>query len=451
MLDRSRVRLSHTRCVGSERPNHPGASHRLDDSIGVGAPIVVIPDGFWPSLSIPLSLVTRISIVSARRMALAAQGFDKPRPTGRIDVRHFRRVMDAVKIVQLDSVNVISRAHYLPFFARLGSYDRQALDRWLWRSGEVFEYWAHEASITAIEHRPMLAHRMKGGWHWPGIEEMLRTHGEMMEQILHFVERNGPTKVGDLDHHERTGDSWWGWSDAKRALEYLFLTGRLTARDRPGFQRVYDLPSRVHPHAVALGRIDKTDACVELLSIGARAHGVGTLHDFADYFRMKITDARTALPVLLERGDIEPVEVQGWDQPAYIHTAASRPRVMRARALLAPFDPVVWYRDRAERLFDFFYRIEIYTPAHKRVHGYYVLPFLLGDTLVGRVDLKADRKAGTLLVRGAFAEGGVDVGYVASELADELTEMARWLELDEIIVTDNGDLTRPLRQLVASR
>ncbi len=353
-----------------------------------------------------------------------------------------------MRVVQLDSVNVVSRAHYLPFFSRLGPYDRAALDRWLWQSGEMFEYWAHEASLVPIELRPLLTHRMTGGWHWPSVDRMLAKHGETVHRTLEIIRENGPTRVGDLDHHERTGESWWGWSNAKLALEYLFLTGQVTASSRPAFQRVYDLPERVHPHAIELGALEADAAKVELLALGAAAHGIGTVHDFADYFRLKIRDARRALGVLVERGDVEEVAVDGWGAPAYVHADAARPRKLHTRALLAPFDPVVWFRDRAERLFDFHYRIEIYTPAQKRVHGYYVLPFLLDDRLVGRVDLKAERKDRRLLVRGAFGEPEIDEARTAVELAAELREMAIWLDLDDIVVSDNGDLASRLTAAV---
>jgi uncharacterized protein len=390
-------------------------------------------------------VVRRIPLERTRRIALAAQGFATPRPTGRTDVRHFRRVVDAVRIVQLDSVNVVSRAHYLPFFARLGPYDRAALDRWLWRSGEMFEYWVHEASLVPTGHRPLVVHRMEGAKHWSAMDRIQLERPGFLEEVLSAVRERGPLKVGDLDGHRRA-DSWWGWGDAKIAIERLFLTGKVTAADRPGFQRIYDLPERVHPHAVELGGLEADDAKTEMLAHGAAAHGIGTVHDIADYYRLNIGDARRLMPRLIARGEVEEVEVPGWAQPAYLHTAAAHPRSISASALLAPFDPVVWFRDRGERLFDFFYRIEIYTPEPKRVYGYYVLPFLLDDRLVARVDLKADRKARRLLVRSAFGEDGVEPDHVTAQLAEELAAMASWLDLDEIEVGDRGDLIQPLRR-----
>jgi uncharacterized protein YcaQ len=276
---------------------------------------------------------------------------------------------------------------------------------------------------------------------------MLREQPEVVERTLAHVESSGPTKVGDLEHHQRTGESWWGWSDAKLALEYLFLTGRLTVADRPRFQRMYDLPDRVHPHGPALGELAADEAHIEMIRSAASAHGVGTLHDLADYYRLKITDARPAVEALVREGALKEVEVDGWSAPAFMNAVASRPRNMRARALLAPFDPVVWFRDRGERLFDFHYRIEIYTPANRRVYGYYVLPFLLGDRIVGRVDLKADRKAKRLLVRGAFGEPEIDSDAVGRELITELRAMAEWLSLDEVEIAENGDLAPYLRAM----
>lgn len=393
-------------------------------------------------------MVRRISVERARRIALAAQGLAAPRPTGRIDVRHFRRVLDAVKIVQLDSVNVVARAHYLPFFARLGAYDVDALDRWLWGSGEVMEYWVHEASLVDVRHRPLLVHRMENARHWSAMDRIELERPGFVDEVLQAVVERGPIKVGDLDGHSRA-DAWWGWGDTKIAIERLFLTGKVTAAGRPAFQRIYDLPERVHPHAVLLDALDADDAKTEMLALGAAAHGIGTIHDIADYHRLNIGDARRLMPRLVARGEVEEVEVPGWKGPVYLHTAAAHPRSVSARALLAPFDPVVWFRDRGERLFDFFYRIEIYTPEPKRVYGYYVLPFLLGDGIVARVDVKADRKAKRLIARGAFAEDGVDVDHVARELAAELVAMADWLGLDTVEAGDRGDLVGRLRAHLA--
>jgi hypothetical protein len=358
--------------------------------------------------------------------------------------------MGTVGVVQLDSVNVLARAHYLPFFARLGPYDRSALDRWLWRSGEMFEYWAHEASLAPIGHRHLLAHRMAGGWHWPGVEKMLDEHPGLVDEVMAAVVERGPITTSDLDHHNQRSGSWWGWSNAKRALEYLFLTGAVTAADRPNFQRLYDLPKRVHPAAAGLPPAEADDARTELLAVAAAAHGIGTLADLADYHRIKVPDARRVMPRLVERGDVEEVSVEGWSEPAYLHTSAAVPRRLRSGTLLAPFDPLVWFRPRLERLFGFHYRIEIYTPAPKRRYGYYVLPFLSHGRLTARVDLKADRGRSVLMVPGVFGETGIDVQEVAVALAGELAAMRRWLGLEDIEVGERGDLAPAVGRAVES-
>jgi len=385
----------------------------------------------------------------ARRIAVAAQGFARPRPTGRVDTRHFRGVLERLKVVQLDSVNVLARAHYLPFYARLGPYSQDALDRWLWRSGELFEYWGHEASLLPTAHRPLLAHRMSGETRGRYLSRFGRDNAELVARVLQEVRERGPIAVGGVDGHEsRVG--WWGWSEAKLALEYLFLAGEITVYDRVNFSRRYDLPERVHTaELLARPAIEGEVAQLELLALGAAALGIGTAHDLADYFRLPLTTSRAMLQLLVERGDLERVSVEGWREPAYLHRDAALPRRVGARALLAPFDPLVWYRDRIERLFDFRYRIEIYTPAPKRVYGYYVLPFLLDDRLVARVDLKADRAASALLVRTAHPEFDVDVDVdvvrVAAELTAELASMARWLALEEVRIEAPGVLGDALR------
>ncbi len=383
----------------------------------------------------------QISTEEARRIALTAQGFGRPRTGGRVDTRHFRSVLRRLNVVQLDSVNVLARAHYLPFFARLGPYSRDALDRWLWRSGEAFEYWAHEASLTPIEHRVLLGHRMRDASHWARLRRWAADEGARVAQVLDRVSEVGPVSVGDFDDPARGG--WWGWSDTKRALEYLFLIGQVTVRDRINFSRRYDLPERVQ--VLATPRVDADEARLELLALSAAALGVGTVHDLADYFRLPLSAAKALVPRLVQRGDVEAVHVEGWREPAYLHRDAALPRRIHARALLAPFDPVVWHRDRTERLFGFRYRIEIYTPAPQRVYGYYVLPFLLNDRFVARVDLKADRSARRLLVRTAHLEEDAVPGAVAAELASELASMAAWLELEEVSMQAPGALGDALR------
>lgn len=387
--------------------------------------------------------MSRIGADRVRRMALGAQGFADPAPTGRIDRRHFRRVIRRVGLVQLDSVNVFSRTHYMPFFSRLGPYDRQALDDWLWGSRELFEYWAHEASLIPVEHFPLLRWRMNGGWHWGRIERMLAENPDLLEQVAREVEEKGPLRTAHLeDPGERNTEHMWGWSEGKVALEALFLTGRVTTAFRPNFVRHYDLTERVLPReALEADPPEVEEAQMELLRVAARALGVGTAEDLADYHRLRNPVARPLIDRLVERGDLEKVHVQGWDRPGYLDPAAVTPRRVEGSALLSPFDSLIWNRSRVERIFGFRYRIEIYVPAHKRVHGYYVLPYLLDGHLVGRVDLKADRKGGRLLVRGAFAEEGVDRLAVARSLAADLGTVAEWLGLENgIAVERNGDL-----------
>jgi uncharacterized protein len=398
----------------------------------------------------------------ARRVALAAQGFSDRRPTGRIDSRHFRRVLDRLATVQIDSVNVVTRSHELVFFARLGPYDRAALNRWLWDSRQVFEYWGHEASLHPVSRHPLLRWRMAGDHPWNGIRRSARDNPAMVESALAEIAARGPVSISDLEVHQqapRQEASWWGWGDGKRVVEHLFYSGDVTATRRNGFTRFYVLPERWLPADVlAAPTPDADDARRELLLIAARAHGLGTARDLADYYRINVPAAAKLLAGLADDGALERVRVEGWTQPAYLHPEARRPRRrLRARALLSPFDSLIWERGRTERLFDFRYRIEIYVPASKRVHGYYVLPFLLDEHLVGRVDLKADRQAGVLRVRAAWAEPEnvlrrVDGRErVASELAAELAALAAWLDLPGgVDVEPRGDLAPALSAAVGA-
>lgn len=389
--------------------------------------------------------IPRLSIGRARRLALAAQGFADRPPTAAPDVRHFRRVLSRVGIVQLDSVNVIARAHYLPFFSRLGPYDRDALDRWLWRSGEVFEYWVHEASLTAIDRWPLLAHRMRLRHPWQSIERIIGEDPEFVDKVFDEVRTAGPLRVGELsDGGARTGP-WWGYGPGKLALEWLFARGEIAIADRPNFARLYDLTERVIPLSVRQVEVEPVSGRRSLLRDAVRHHGVGTAADIADYHRIKVTTARPLLEDLAASGEIVEVDVDGWKGPVYMDPEAVVPRQIRGAALLAPFDPVVWFRDRAERLFGFHYRIEIYVPRPKRVYGYYVLPFLLDGELVGRVDLKADRVSGTLIVQGAFAEVGQDPVRVGAALRPQLEAMARWQGLERIDVRRHGNAADHIR------
>lgn len=352
-------------------------------------------------------------------------------------------------ILQLDSVNVLCRSHFLPVFARLGAYDRDRLDDWIWRSGENLEFLAHEASITSMELYPLLGFRRDISG-WKGGTRFGREHPDYLAAIRAEIDEHGARSVKDLPDPGGRSGPWWGWSNGKIGLEVLYRSGELAIAERTRtFLTRYELPERVVPERLLeAAPMDLADARRQMLRLAAKSHGIGTDKDLADYFRLRVTDCRPLLAELVEEGELRVVEVEGWADPAYLHAEAVRPRSIDARALLSPFDPVVWFRPRAERLFDFRYRIEIYVPEAKRVHGYYVLPFLLGDRIAGRVDLKADRKAGRLLVQGAFMEPGNDEDDVAVALATSLHEMATWLELDAVDVGRRGDLSTALRRAV---
>jgi uncharacterized protein YcaQ len=391
--------------------------------------------------------VRTLSIDQARRIALGAQGFAPARPAGRADVRHLRRVLEANSVVQVDSVNVTARAHYLPFWSRLGDYDVDRLDDLLWRDRECFEYWGHAASVMPHRVHRLMRYRMDRTHPWTGVRRLAEEHPGYVEQVLEEVREDGPLTVGELADAGQRGGPWWGWSNGRMALDWLFTTGAIAIaqRDR-AFTLHYDVPERVIPADVlAAEPASVEEAHRELLYLGAKAHGVGTLADLADHFRLKLTPSKRAAAELVAAGRLEEVQVRGWDQPAYLDPEATLPRRIGARAVLAPFDPVVWFRDRAERLFDFHYRIEIYVPKPQRTYGYYVLPFLLDDRLVGRVDLKSDRQAGVLRVPGAFAEPGEDRVRVGRELAAELREYAAWEGLSDVVVGSKGDLVPALR------
>ncbi|MCF6509152.1 winged helix-turn-helix domain-containing protein [Blastococcus sp. MG754426] len=399
--------------------------------------------------------VERLPAALARRIALAAQGFAEPRPATPVGTRQLRRLTERLAVVQIDSVNVLSRSHYLPAFSRLGPYPREVLDALANRRHDLFEYWAHEASFLPVRLHPFLRWRMAAVQQeaWGSMTRVHRERPEYVASLLDRVRRDGPLRAGELQEQRpnRPG-SMWNWHAGKAALEYLFFIGELTASCRTaGFERVYDLPERVLPADVLEAPTPpRPDAVRELVRTAARALGVATEADLRDYFRLTPADARTAIAELSDAGELLPVEVVGWGRPAWLDPGARRPRWIRARALLSPFDSLVWERPRVERIFGFRYRLEIYTPAHQRVHGYYVLPFLLGDRLVGRVDLKADRKAGVLRVQAAHAEDGVDRSAVAAELAAELRLMAGWMGLDHVAVGDRGDLWPELSRALAA-
>jgi len=393
--------------------------------------------------------VERLSAAAARRIALGAQGFADPRPAGQITRRHGRRLFGHVGLVQIDSVNVLVHSQELPVFARLGRHRRDLLPAML-DAGDLFEYWGHMASLIPVEHHPLFRWKMaaaaRGENIWNGVARLARNRPGYIEAVYEEVKARGPVRASDLsDPGPRRKEPWWSWEDGKLALEYLFWSGQLSARRLSNFERAYDVTERILPGWV-LAQPTPTEAegRRELLALAGRALGVGTAGDLCDYYRLNVPKSKAALAELVEADRLLPVEVEGWDRPAYLDPTARRPRRVAARALLSPFDSLVWSRERTERLFDFRYRIEIYTPAAKRVYGYYVLPFLLGTDLVARVDLKSDRKASALLVPAAWKEPGVPDEEVAAELAEELREMARWLELDRVVVGERGDLSAAL-------
>lgn len=386
-----------------------------------------------------------IPIEAARRIALGAQGFNDARPKGRADVRHFRRVMNRLGVIQLDSVNVCVRSHYMPFYSRLGAYDREALDRWLNDSGEHFEYWAHVAAVLPVEKYPLWQWKMDGPIGWRRAEALIEAHPQLLDEVYEQVRDNGPLTISELDVPQERTSPWWGYGPGKIALEVLFAQGRITALRTGNFMRSYDIPERVIPSRYRHeSPMPEHEAYRALLLDAIRHLGIGTIHDITDYFRLKIPTARPIVHELVAAGAIDEVAVPGWNGPVYVDPNASRPRRVDATTLLTPFDPVVWYRERGERLFDFHYRIEIYVPEPDRVFGYYSLPFMLEGDLVGRVDLKAERKTGTLMVQSAWREEGHEPARVAGALAGELEQFAGWLDLDAIVVSERGNLSAAL-------
>ena len=383
-----------------------------------------------------------VSAATARRIALAATGLAEPRPDA-VDRGHLRRTVARLNLLQIDSVTVLTRAHYLPLFSRLGAYPRALLDGAAWGpKPSLFEYWAHEASLLPLALQPLLRWRMARADRLEGIYgELGRFAAERrpyIDAVLARVRGEGALAASALEGPRGAG-GWWGWSDAKRALEWLFWAGHVTTATRRRFERVYDLPDRVLPASVlAVPTPEPADAHRALLRLSARALGIATLGDLRDYFRLSPADATPRVAELVQAGELIPVTVEGWRQPAFVHPAARWPRRVDGCALLCPFDPIIWERTRTERLFDFRYRLEIYTPAHKRQHGYYVLPFLLGDRLVARVDLKSSRPTSTLHVLAAHAEPHAPPD-TAERLLQELQVMTGWLGLARLAVTAAGD------------
>ena len=397
-------------------------------------------------------MTATVSLATARRTALVAQGLAdrRPPPGTRIDARHVRRVVGRVGVLQIDSVNVLVRSHELPLFSRLGPHPRHLLPRLAYGPRrELFEYWGHEASFLPVALHPLLRWRMHQARAeaWGRVVRIQRDHPGLVREVLAEVAERGPLTAAELSVGARGTGSWWGWGDAKTAMEWLFWSGEVSAVGRRGnFERVYDLTSRALPAGV-LGAPTppEEDAKRELVRFAAARLGIGTAKDIADYFRLRTAETRLRLAELAEAGAVVPVQVESWRDPAFLSADAAVPvRRVRARALLSPFDSLVWARPRVERLFGMRLRLEVYTPAHKRVHGYYVLPFLLGERLVARVDLKADRRAGTLRVLGAHAEPGTDAAAVAGPLAAELRDLSVWLGLGTIVAGDRGGLAHAL-------
>jgi uncharacterized protein YcaQ len=397
----------------------------------------------------------RLSAAAARRIALAAQGFGVSRPNGGSNAGHVKRAIERLGLLQIDSVNVLARAHYLPLFSRLGNYDAEHLDRAAWgrkSQRRLFEFWAHEASLLPLSSHPLFRWRMQRAAANAGdgkgkLHEFRREKAAFIGEVRRELADRGPLAASELSNGGERRGPWWGWNDGKLALEWLFFAGEVTTATRRGtFERVYDLTERVLPEEVLdLPTPAAEEAQRALLRMSARALGVATEGDLRDYFRLGVADTRARLGQLVESGDLLPVEVEGWSKPAYLDPTARQPRRIEARALLAPFDPLIWERARTHRLFDFFYRIEIYTPLAKRKHGYYVLPFLLDDRLMARVDLKADRPSSRLLVHAAHLEPGVEARHVAAPLREELRLMADWLGLEDVSLPRTGSLGRAMR------
>ncbi|MBO0853346.1 MAG: YcaQ family DNA glycosylase [Nocardia sp.] len=401
--------------------------------------------------------VRTIDVSAARRVALAAQGFGGPAAARTRTRRDVLGVLRDTKLLQLDSVSAVVRAHYMPVFSRIGAYDRSLLDAAGWehtarRPRRLVEYWAHEAALIPVEHWPLLRWRMAGYGHgrWGGARRVLERAPWLPERVLEVIGATGAGTAAqverrlELNQPRPTGQWGWNHTDTKVVCEMLFAIGELSVPARTGFQRHYDLTERVLPAEVFSRRIDERDAVRELVLRAADAHGIGTEADLRDYYRLTRAQCGPAIADLVDSGHLEPVKVGDWERPAYLRTGARIPRRIQGTALLCPFDPLIFFRPRTERLFDFHYRIEIYTPERKRVHGYYVFPFLLDGELVARVDLRADRARGCLRVPGAFAEPDRPHRRVAAELARALRDLACWLGLDSVQVGERGDLAAEL-------
>jgi uncharacterized protein YcaQ len=405
-----------------------------------------------------MALPDSLSVAQARRITLAAQGFTDPKPGGVTDMRHLRRVLRRLHLIQMDSVNVLQRAHFMPLYSRLGPYPAGLLERAAYRRPrELFEFWGHEASLITVDLQPLFRWRMARAkeFAWGNMTRIATEQPELVAWVLDEVRRRGPITAAEIEHDApRSTDHWgWNWSVVKRALEWLFYTGQVTAAERTtSFARRYDLPERVLPRAVLDAPTPAyEDAIRALVQLSARSLGVAAEGELRDYFRLPVTGFKQAVAELVEDKVLQPVTVQGWKQPAYLHHEAKLPRWVRAATLVSPFDPLIWERGRTERLFDMSYRIEIYVPAGQRLYGYYVLPFLLGDRFAARVDLKADRRAGVLQIPAAWIEPAADPEETSVALAAELARLAGWLGLAEIAPPDRGDLAEPLAAALKAR
>lgn len=399
-----------------------------------------------------MAIPETLSLAQARRIALAAQGFTEPRLGAqgkRVDRRHVSRVLQRVDVVQVDSINVCVRSHEMPLFSRLGPHPRDLWHR-MGEAQEVFEFWCHEASLLPVDHWPLLHWSMERGRMWGGSYQVALERPGYVEDVLRQVEDRGPITAGQLEDAGTKKAGMWERSDGKKALEYLFGTGQITGRRHPTtFARLYDTLERSIPSRILNGPVlSEDDGRRALVDRAGRANGIATERCLTDYHRLNAPRTRPHIAELVEEGRLIPVRVEGWDRPTYLHADAVLPRWVKARALLTPFDSLVWERRRLEELFGFFYRIEIYVKPEDRVHGYYVMPFLLGDRIQARVDLKADRAVSTLRVQSAFREPGTDEAEVAAELAAELALMAGWLGLERVAVEPRGDLAPALRSAV---
>ncbi|WP_433368854.1 winged helix-turn-helix domain-containing protein [Actinoplanes sp. CA-142083] len=396
-----------------------------------------------------------LSLAQARRVALAAQGFTDPRPGGVTDMRHLRRVLRRLHLIQMDSVNVLQRAHFMPLYSRLGPYPADLLERAAYRKPrELFEFWGHEASLITTDLQPLFRWRMAraADFAWGSMVRIVKEQPELVAWVLDEVRGRGPITAAEIEHDApRRKDHWgWNWSVVKQALEWLFFTGQVTAASRTtSFARRYDLPERVLPASVLDAPTPAyPDAIRALVEMSARALGVAAEPEIRDYFRLPVEGFKQAIAELVEDKVLIPVAVKGWKQ-AYLHHEAKIPRWVRAATLVSPFDPLIWERGRTERLFDLSYRIEIYVPAPQRLYGYYVLPFLLGDQFAARVDLKADRRAGELQIPAAWLEPTADQEETAVALAAELHRLAGWLGLHTVTAPVKGDFAGPLSAALA--